>query len=672
MAVDRTNTIQILHSPTAETNSPANAAAGGLTLAKGELAWQDQGTGGANGKLWIGDATAAGAVERHIGGVGTGAVAAAAAAGSLTGNTLAAGVTASSLTSLGTIGTLTATNYVVGGHTIDDIDITSESSDANDHLMTAAAIKARIDDLMVTGNSATTLATGTVNGTSYGITSDGGADDIVLAQADTDDAGLLSAAKWDEIVANTSKTGISSAQASAITANTAKNTNVSTDLAITGTTGARVITSSDGTDATIPIATTSVSGVMSKAIFDEHTANNAKVTNTDVNVSSANLKTALEAGFPLNAVTLGDSGDTVTIGNDLVITGDLTVSGDTITANVGTLTVEDKNIVLNHSGSDSSSTADGAGITIQDAVDASTDATILWTASSDTFTFSHAINANVTGNVTGDLIIGGHTVDDIDITSESSDANDHLMTAAAIKARIDDLMVTGNSATTLATGTVNGTSYGITSDGGADDIVLAQADTDDAGLLSAAKWDEIVANTSKTGISSAQASAITANTAKNTNVSTDLAITGTTGARVITSSDGTDATIPIATTSVSGVMSKAIFDEHTANNAKVTNSATTRGDLSIDTDDTVLFTGVTLGTLVLSDDSIVMTPSASDTITFAGSAGGALTITTVDDAAHAADVAWVIDGSMSWAADSGMDLSTAGVITNATLAGGTF
>ena len=73
MAVDRTNTIQILHSPTAETNSPANAAAGGLTLAKGELAWQDQGTGGANGKLWIGDATAAGAVERHIGGVGTGA-----------------------------------------------------------------------------------------------------------------------------------------------------------------------------------------------------------------------------------------------------------------------------------------------------------------------------------------------------------------------------------------------------------------------------------------------------------------------------------------------------------------------------------------------------------------------------------------------------------------------
>ena len=42
---------------------------------------------------------------------------------------------------------------------------------------------------------------------------------------------------------------------SAITANTAKNTNVTTDLSISGTTGARTIESSDGTD-----ATTSVSG----------------------------------------------------------------------------------------------------------------------------------------------------------------------------------------------------------------------------------------------------------------------------------------------------------------------------------------------------------------------------------------------------------------------------
>ena len=58
--------------------------------------------------------------------------------------------------------------------------------------------------------------------------------------------------------------------------NTAKDTNVSTDLTITGTTGARVIVSSDGTDATIPVATSVVSGVMSKATYDEHLVNTAK------------------------------------------------------------------------------------------------------------------------------------------------------------------------------------------------------------------------------------------------------------------------------------------------------------------------------------------------------------------------------------------------------------
>ena len=125
-------------------------------------------------------------------------------------------------------------------------------------------------------------------------------------------------------------------------------------------------------------------------------------------VSIANLKTKLAGGFGSNAVTIGDSDDVVTIGNDLVITGDLTVSGDTISANVATLNVEDKNITLNYSSGDSSSTAGGSGITIQDAVNSSTDATILWDASNDEFDFSHAINITGTitasGNITGNLV----------------------------------------------------------------------------------------------------------------------------------------------------------------------------------------------------------------------------------------------------------------------------
>ena len=48
-------------------------------------------------------------------------------------------------TGLNSIG---STSFVVGGHTVSDIDITSEATDADDHLMTALAVKNRIDDIV--------------------------------------------------------------------------------------------------------------------------------------------------------------------------------------------------------------------------------------------------------------------------------------------------------------------------------------------------------------------------------------------------------------------------------------------------------------------------------------------------------------------------------------------
>ena len=59
-------------------------------------------------------------------------------------------------------------------------------------------------------NVPTQLSAGTVTGTTYGITSDGSANDIILQEANTTQAGLLGAGKWNEIVANTGKdtTGI--------------------------------------------------------------------------------------------------------------------------------------------------------------------------------------------------------------------------------------------------------------------------------------------------------------------------------------------------------------------------------------------------------------------------------------------------------------------------------
>ena len=83
---------------------------------------------------------------------------------------------------------------------------------------------------------------------------------------------------------------------------------------------------------------------------------------------------------------------------DLTVTGNLSVTGTTTSLETATLQVEDKNIVLNYGSGDTSASANGAGITIQDAVSASADATILWDATNDQFDFSHPIT--ITNNST--------------------------------------------------------------------------------------------------------------------------------------------------------------------------------------------------------------------------------------------------------------------------------
>ena len=94
--------------------------------------------------------------------------------------------------------------------------------------------------------------------------------------------------------------------------------------------------------------------------------------------------------------------DNVSFG-DLTLSGDLTVNGTTTTLNTATLQIEDKNLILNYGSGDTSSTADGAGITIQDAVNSSTDATLLWDATNDRFDLSNALT--ITHNDTTDALL---------------------------------------------------------------------------------------------------------------------------------------------------------------------------------------------------------------------------------------------------------------------------
>ena len=93
-----------------------------------------------------------------------------------------------------------------------------------------------------------------------------------------------------------------------------------------------------------------------------------------------------------------DSSNVLKTDDSLIVAGDLTVQGTTTTIDTTNLDVKDKNITLNYGSGDTSANADGAGITIQDAVNASTDATMTWNTTSDSFNFSNSVN--VTGGIT--------------------------------------------------------------------------------------------------------------------------------------------------------------------------------------------------------------------------------------------------------------------------------
>ena len=188
--------------------------------------------------------------------------------------------------------------------------------------------------------------------------------------------------------------------------------------------GVRLVDSSDYTatnGTSITLTNTAVSGdevvVISYATFQQadhynKTESDVRFINTTGDTLTGTLAgTAINLSGDLSAVNTTLTGhlrgpssftiDPATHGNDsgtVVIAGDLTVNGTTTAVNSTTLDVADKNITLNKGSGDTSAAADGAGITIQDAVNASTDATILWTASNDRFNFSHPVS------VTGDII----------------------------------------------------------------------------------------------------------------------------------------------------------------------------------------------------------------------------------------------------------------------------
>jgi len=465
---------------------------------------------------------------------------------------------ASSITTLGTIATgvwngtaIANANLANDGITIDGADISLGGSVTTLQLGTSSSTA-------LAGNTAL-LALGSTNSTALA----GNTTTITSAQI----------TKLSNITA-TQAVDLDTMESN-IATNNSKATNVTTDLTITGTTGARTIVSSDGTNAVIPIATTSVAGVMSKAIFDEHVINNAKVTATSANVVSALSNQATDFGSGrISGELIGDLAGTSTltgsfVGNGAGLTGlatNLTVDTNGASQTVDLIaddlqflgTANEINTAVTKDGNDVKVTFSlpdditvGGDLVVTGDMQVSGTTT---TVNSTTVQIQdnilelngagaangglHIKDATGSGNVTGSIIYdtsndvwkAGQKDAEIEIanisgaqtfTNKTINAS-QLINASVANGKLANSSITidgsaislGGSVTTLQLGTSSSTALAgdtTTISGGQASAITAN--TAKTGITTGQR-DAIIANTAKTGISSAQASAITANTSK--------------------------------------------------------------------------------------------------------------------------------------------------------------
>jgi hypothetical protein len=152
---------------------------------------------------------------------------------------------------------------------------------------------------------------------------------------------------------------------------------------------------------------------------------------------------------------------------DLVLSGNLTVNGTTTTLNTATLDVEDKNITLNYGTGDTSGSANGAGITVQDAIGGATptDASITWNTTGNAFNFSTGIQVDGTEIVSstrrfaadnGTTLKAGYGFEGSSTSGLSYDPNNRDRVSILVDGTVQAYVQTGSSNPIVDTMYVNG------------------------------------------------------------------------------------------------------------------------------------------------------------------------------------------------------------------------
>ena len=285
----------------------------------------------------------------------------------------------------------------------------------------------------ITGNALVGNLTGNVNGN---VTGNVTGTVSSLNNLDTDNLSEGSSNLY--FTTARARAGISAGTGLSYNNSTGVMTNTITQYADSNARGAISVTDSGGDGS---LAYNSSSGVItytgpSQAQVLAHISAGSNIT---ISGSGVIAGSAAYADSDVQTYLSGGSATTLVTTGNVTVGGNLTVSGTTTTVNSTTLDVADKNITVNKGSGDTSSTADGAGLTIQDAVNASTDATLLWVAATDKFAFSHGITAP-TLSIAGATILSG----DIDVSNKIrhiGDTDNYIHFSAADT----QSYVTGNS-----------------------------------------------------------------------------------------------------------------------------------------------------------------------------------------------------------------------------------
>lgn len=318
------------------------------------------------------------------------------------------GGTATSVVAIGGSGafaTLTSDQTITGNKTFSGtVSVATPTSNAH------ATTKLYVDDLVASINSnisnvATSFTVAGDSGSSQTITS--GVDTLTISGG----TGLTTTAgATDTVTINLDNTAVSAGSYGTANAVTTFTVDAQGRLTAAGTTtisiNAGQITgfTEDSQDAAAALFTNATHSGVSVSYDDA----NSKLAITNLGVTElSGTAGEIEVSASNGSVTIGLASNVV-IPENLTVTGDLIVNGNTTTLNTSTLVVEDKNIVLANTSSPTDTTADGAGITVK----GSTDKTLNWVDSTDSWTSSENLDlaSGKSYSINGTTVLSSNTL----------------------------------------------------------------------------------------------------------------------------------------------------------------------------------------------------------------------------------------------------------------------